>query len=305
MIDEGMIILIIGLAGLLGGTTNYFLNYDSKLKTTDCWIKFGASVFLSICAAITVPLFLQILSNNLLDTLSLKNTLIFAGFCILAAFFSHRFLHDLYSQVRNLKNKVEQQQRETRSVLQQSDKKAQEINKKVEELEESIEEVDVSETPAEIKSILEDNKDLDLTDDAIQKFLGALLAGKYALRTIDGLSRETKISKEKIKSILVYLKYHGFVEERISSNGKTFFRLLKNAVRVYSANYGVIGRFTDVTANINELLAKGINYGVATQAFLNVDDPAPGVKKVLKIHYRIQGKEKELIRNEGESFRIE
>src|ERR1700680_3611262 len=95
-----IVILIILGAGILGGVTNYFLIYEfsseqvsEPLISEKRWVNFWKSVLVSLCAAITVPLFLQIISNNLLQeqangTLPTKNYFILAGFCILAAFFS-------------------------------------------------------------------------------------------------------------------------------------------------------------------------------------------------------------------------
>ena len=113
MTNSAIIITIILLAGLLGGLTNFFMLYDGKLTSRENWIKFFAALFLSISASITVPLFLQILSNNLLDDMKFKNLLIFAGFCVIAGFFSKRFLEDLYTKLNNLNKKVDAVEKET------------------------------------------------------------------------------------------------------------------------------------------------------------------------------------------------
>lgn len=89
------IILIIIFAGLLGGVTNFFLMWNSEIKGRDMTMMFWKCILMGLCASFTVPLFLQVLPNTLLDItndMPAKNYLIIAGLCVLAAYFSKRFL---------------------------------------------------------------------------------------------------------------------------------------------------------------------------------------------------------------------
>jgi uncharacterized protein YoxC len=305
MTDNQIIIVIIFGTGILTGTTNYFLTCDLKLNTRENWVKFFASVFLSTCAALTVPLFLQILSNNLLDQASFKNKLIFTGFCILAGFFAKRYLDDLYAKIKNLEKKVDKQEEETDKKLSQTTKDTEAINKKVEDLEESIEEVEPDNISNEIKESLKSNADFSLTDIEVSDLIKSLYSPKYSSRTLSGISKESKIPVEALRPIMEHLKHFGFAETKIGSDGKAYWRLLKYPIKIYSANYGIAGNYTDVTPIINNMISKGDYHGVATQAFLGIDDPAPGILKKLKVHYRIHGKEKDFTVNEGDHFKIE
>jgi hypothetical protein len=102
-----------------------------------------------------------------------------------------------------------------------------------------------------------------------------------------------------------HLKYFGFAETKIGADGKTYWRLLKYPIKIYSANYGIAGHYADITSIINSMISKGEYQGVATQTFFKIPDPAPGIAKKLKVHFRIQGKEKDFTVNEGEIFKIE
>jgi hypothetical protein len=81
--------------------------------------------------------------------------------------------------------------------------------------------------------------------------------------------------------------------------------LLKHPIKIYSANYGIHGHYTDVASKIQQMIAEGDYQGVATQAFLGIQDPFPGKLKRLKIHYRSNGQEKAIEVKEGDTFIIE
>jgi hypothetical protein len=302
--NETIVAIIIG-AGLLTGTTNYFMTCDLKLKTSENWVKFFASIFLSTCASLTVPLFLQILSNNLLDQASFKSTLIFTGFCILAGFFARRYLDDLYAKLKNLENKVDKQEEETEKKLTQTAKDTEAVNKKVEDLEESIEEVEADNIPNEILESLKTDTTFNINDNEISDLIKALNSPKYSLRTLNGISKESKISLDRLRPFMDHLKHFGFAESKVGTDGKTYWRLLKYPIKIYSANYGIAGHYADVAPIIKKMISQGDYHGIATQAFLGIPDPAPGIVKKLKVHYRIHGKEKDFTVDEGDPFRIE
>ncbi len=305
MTNNETIVAIIFGAGFLTGITNYFITCDLKLKTTENWIKFFASIFLSTCASLTVPLFLQILSNNLLDQATFKNNLIFAGFCILAGFFARRYLDDLYAKLKNLENKVDKQDEETQNKLNQTAKDTEAVNKKVEDLEESTEETEAENIPNEITESLKKDSSFSLNDTEISDLIKALFSPKYSSRTLNGISKESKIPSDRLRPIMDHLKHFGFAESKVGTDGNTYWRLLKYPIKIYSANYGIAGHYTDATTAIKKMIAQGDYHGVATQAFLGIEDPAPGIVKKLKVHYRIHGKEKDFTVDEGDTFKIE
>jgi hypothetical protein len=296
------IAIIILTAGTLGGLTNFFLFYNFKLNCRENWIKLFAAVSLSLCASLTVPLFLQILSNNLLDNVNFKNALIFTGFCIVASFFSKRFLEDVYAKLNKLDRKVDETKHETNQKIENVSVKTERVIKKVEDLEESSEEPEeIDSIPTEIKdSILKYKANL-LADTELEKIVKALFSNNYSFRTLHGIANETSVAKEKVKEILTHLVDHGFAERKVGTEGKDLWRILKYPVRIYSASYGQV----DVTDKIKTLVAKGVYHAQVTFTTFGIEDPAPGVVKSLKIHCRIHGQERELIFHDGQMFRIE
>lgn len=301
---EIIIIIIIFGTGLFGGLTNYFMTFDKELDQRERTVKFIASIFLSVCASLTVPLFLQILSNNLLDTFSFKNYLIFAGFCILASVYSKRFLEDVYSKLEKLDKKVDSTRIETKEKVDNVSKKAEEAIKKVDDLEESIELIEDLEIPTGIKDSIMQIRNISFTNSEVETVVKSLISSKYSLRTIQGISKETEISTDKIKYLLDNLLEQGFIERKVGSNGKDLWRVLKYPIKIYSANYGAQGKIIDVTSKIKDVVSNNILEGPVSSAFLGVEDPAVNALKVLTIHCRVYGKEKELKFAEGHNFFI-
>jgi hypothetical protein len=229
------LLLIITGSGLLGGLTNFFLLYDSESKNEVIWINLIKSILLSLCASITVPLFLQIISNNLIDlptnnTFPGKNYLILAGFCVLAAVYSKRFLEDLYSKV----NKAEAKAEEAKKVAKEAEKyiesnledeqneqgtistksnptKSEVIKKKIESIGDILD--------IDINTYLRDNAEIE-----IKSVLNNLQNSKYRDRSIQGISKSTNINPNHVAVILKAFLHVNIVSE-IRWYGKIFYRL--------------------------------------------------------------------------------
>ena len=210
MTHIGVIITIIISAALLGGLTNFLIVFKSTDATEEKWVNFFKSILVSLCAASTVPLFLQIISNNLLDVLPNsiypdKNYFILAGFCVLAAFFSKRFLEDLYEKV----NRAEQ--------------KADQAKQQVENLENKNQEVDnetINEKIVDIKTFKTKH-----TQEDIKTVVGAIIRSKYSWRTESGIVESTGFDKAKVEDILNLLLSAGLAESRIGMSGKTLWKI--------------------------------------------------------------------------------
>ncbi len=96
-----ILIAIAIIAGALGGVGNYFM-LDLKLDSTTNIMK---PIILGIIAAAVLPLFLKLVSSNILDfveeNLQYKNYFNFMSLCLLAALFADVFLQGIYAKVFN------------------------------------------------------------------------------------------------------------------------------------------------------------------------------------------------------------
>lgn len=97
-LSDGFMFLILGImiiSGILGGLVNFFLSEYHKPPVCKAVI---GDCLLGIVSALTVPLFLNMISSNLLTVAPNKpvNLFIFNGICLLFALFSCRLKENVY-----------------------------------------------------------------------------------------------------------------------------------------------------------------------------------------------------------------
>ncbi len=92
-LDNYMLLLLVVMviAGILGGLANYFMRGKDSTATGKEMIKYA---LLGIVAALTVPLFLYMISSDLLSVAKSRpiDLFVFAGFCLVFVLFSRLFL---------------------------------------------------------------------------------------------------------------------------------------------------------------------------------------------------------------------
>lgn len=177
-----IILLIIILSGILGGIVNFFISQspDRKADKKSCW----GYVALGIVAAFVVPLFLNMISSNLLELGQSKplNLFILCGFCLIAAVFSRNFLESVYSKIIQQVKKAENDAREVK---------------------EAASEPDEAETNKSSIMQLEQQR-VKLSESEI-KVLSAFGTGKYNFRSFSGIKNETDLAKEIVQDSLISL----------------------------------------------------------------------------------------------------
>jgi hypothetical protein len=104
------IVGIILLAGIFGGLVNYFTLYNQKEAGSNR--KCREAVLVGIAASFLVPLFLSMISSDLIVNCRTddKYYFVFAGLCLFAGIFSRRFINSIgkkiLDQVEMAKEKV-------------------------------------------------------------------------------------------------------------------------------------------------------------------------------------------------------
>jgi predicted DNA-binding transcriptional regulator len=183
MVRSFIILLIIMLAsGIFGGFINYFMNNEENKK---------ASIIYGIGASLMVPLFLNMISSNILDKIwgSELNPyhFVFTGVCIVAAISSRAF-------IKNISSRIFKDIEETK-------KEVSNVKGSVNQILDSFTEVDHEE---EIKEQLSDDQ---------KKVLTEMARGKMVLRTIKGIAKETQLSPESVNHAISDLTSKGFVRQ--------------------------------------------------------------------------------------------
>jgi hypothetical protein len=99
---ESYLLLLLGImlsTGVLGGIANYFLSERAAGFALKALLR---HVVLGVVAAFTVPLFLNMISSDLLAMAKSRpiDLFVFAGFCLLFVLFSRRLMDNLSDRLR-------------------------------------------------------------------------------------------------------------------------------------------------------------------------------------------------------------
>ena len=183
------LLAIMTLAGSFGGLINYFIERrDSREKSSIL-----RSLVVGIGAAYMVPLFLNMISSDLMQQLDQDTgkLLVFVGFCLIAAVSSSAF-------IRSLSDKVL--------------KEAQEAKRVSKELKDAMTPILLRETEAAPEEV-RPGKRLEAAsfDPETSQILFALASGKQAWRTVEGLHEQTGLDAGPIKTHLQNLLQGGYV----------------------------------------------------------------------------------------------
>lgn len=210
------LILLLGImvaTGLLGGLANFFLN---ERDSGTPWRTAGKHMVLGVVAALTVPLFLNMMSSHLLEATRLKSSelFVFAGFCLLYVVVTRRFFENIAA---NLVRQVEQVRREVKH-LQYSGERAPLPASALPPLR-SEPEAAPEPAPASI---------VELPRNAVSfgdiELMRAVAEGNAIYGANTGLAAKTTLPKDQVAPRLAALKAMGLIESKIDE---------RNVVRWY------------------------------------------------------------------------
>jgi hypothetical protein len=201
-------------AGTLGGVINYYQAIGSspeqpkESSATPFKPRMPHRVVIGIGAAFLVPLFLNMISSDLL--LACKETptklLVFAGFCLVASISSSAFIRSLSDRL-----------------LEQAARSAEEANRGVEEVKTDLEPIKAKATEPDAgassgsRQVLPANEVPGLG--VGQRVLRALCETEFAFRSVEGISRSTGIARKELEVILNSLAQDGLVRDTPTEDG--------------------------------------------------------------------------------------
>lgn len=204
--------------GLLGGIINFFISQKKKYKSQrSFWMDLIKSVIVGIGAAILVPLFLNMVSSDLLERTRNDDYsyFVFAGFCLIAAITSYKFIGSISEQVL---------------------KTASEAIDKAEKLEKNLEPIIAKETEQEVANELKcEREDILFSEDDSEeiKILKAITFSKYTYRTLNGLIRTTKLDLAIVNEKLVALIDEGYVKQALRNKCLRFYITEEGRKKIY------------------------------------------------------------------------
>lgn len=198
MLDNYMLLIlgIMIITGVLGGVANYYMS-DRRAETAKNEV-FKYTI-LGIVAALTVPLFLNMISSNMLEVARSRpiDLFVFAGFCLMFVVFSRRFFENIANR---LLQQVEQVRREVSQI-----KEAAAVDSTLTEPKTAEQQTSAKPDPA--KGALTYN-DVEL--------MRTISEGKFVYGSISELAGETSSTKEIVTERLSVLKSMGLIELKIN-----------------------------------------------------------------------------------------
>ena len=196
-----IILLIMIAAGVLGGVANYFLRDRQQESSPQDWAKYS---ILGVIAALTVPLFLNMTSSNLLEAARTRpvDFFVFAGFCLIYVVASRRVFENAANK---LLGQVDQMKREMVQIKQQRQEVA--LSALREEPAVAADTPLPAVKPEVIKESLSYN-DIEI--------LRALSEDSYVYGNLAGLTDKTGLARDLVSSRLTVLKSLGLIETRIN-----------------------------------------------------------------------------------------
>lgn len=192
-----IILAIMVVAGILGGIANFFLSDRLAEMGRRDWIKYPV---LGVVAALTVPLFLNMISSTLLEGARTKpiDFYVFAGFCLMYVVASRRLFENV---ALRLLAQVDQVKREMSHLKQH--KQQEPVAALREEKMEPIK----TETRAEPKESLSYN-DVEL--------LRAMSEESFVYGNLAALCDKTGLARDFVSQRLTVMKTLGVIETRIN-----------------------------------------------------------------------------------------
>ena len=207
MIDPlWQIIGVILSAGAFGGLVNFYLSKSDDVPPPTK----SRSIVVGLAASFLVPLFLNMISSNLIDVIKGGDTsklLVLLGFCLVAAISSTAFIRTISDRVL--------------TEAKQAKEAAREATAQVAQVQEDIQPIVAKETEQDETTNFAAASGTAPTGE--DKLLRALAGGKWALRSQSGLAKETQLSSGDVARLLHDLGKRGLVDKRATKNGTRWF----------------------------------------------------------------------------------
>ncbi len=198
---------IMMLSGVVGGYTNFL----SEQKSNPEQASKRKSISSGVCAAFLVPLFLNMISSDLIKPpggntpfVYMYNYLVFTGFCLVAAISSRAFIQTLTDRILN-------EVKETKQRVETTQNEIEKVKSTVEPLAEKETETEVGEGLTHVKNLvgMDPNK---------KKILESLTK-KYTFRSLSGIASDTQMNTEEINTCLNNLIKEGMIGQAYRKKG--------------------------------------------------------------------------------------
>lgn len=214
-----LIAIVMLVAGILGGIINFYM-VDKKTESPLPWWQHA---IIGIGAAFMVPLFLNMISSSLIDTIrgtngtpgDLSKIFVLSGFCLVASISSRAF-------IRTISQKVLQEIQDTKRVAEEAKAEAGEAKVEAGEAKAVVApfvEEEASEESSGIVDSEEQARDVPLSDDEKQ-ILKMMISSRFSMRSISGLAKDTNLDNAKVNAAISSLLDKSLIVQGQSTAGQ-------------------------------------------------------------------------------------
>ena len=198
-----VILLIIVLGGSLGGLVSAFISEDADVTWAFCLRR----MVIGLGAAFLVPLFLNMISSNLLEQAKTTPSayLIFGGFCIISAVSSKVFISSISDRlIRQVK----------------------EVEEKLRAVKESVEPILIKEKEPETRAQFATRSEPQSpVSESERSILQALNNGAYSMRTLDGIAKDMSLDFNVVSGYISQLQARGLASKIVGDDKRSFWYL--------------------------------------------------------------------------------
>jgi len=240
------LVFIMLLAGAVGGLINHFLIQEINPEYKFAWVK---NVLVGIGASFLVPLFLNMISSNLIESIrgndksegSPANYFVFAGFCLIAAISSRAF-------IKTISDKLLTEVKEAKAEAKAAKEEAKEAKKEASEVRENVEPIIEKESEPEIdqnadedifksSAFPESATDIeDKSDEYKKKVIDAIGTSRFTYRSASKIAKEMNLNTASCRAILGRLEQAGLVATKTSKTGSPLYYLTPEGFREFTGS---------------------------------------------------------------------
>ena len=201
------------ISGILAGLTNVFLSENQKPRVLQAIL---GHCLLGIAAAFTVPLFLNIISSNLLVTAQKNpiNLLVFNGICLIFAFVLCRFKEVAFIKPSQ---KTDKEEKDKTIIIPVKTDYGFETSQ---------------------RESLRNKMNLSGMSASKLKILGAIAGKKHGHTSLVSLLKDPELINEKVNETLSSLMANGFVEQKLNKENKLLLYLTPKGNRILEKAFG-------------------------------------------------------------------
>jgi DNA-binding MarR family transcriptional regulator len=208
--SDGYMFLILGImiiSGILGGLANFFLSEYHKPRIFKAVI---GDCLLGIVSALIVPLFLNMISSNLLTVAYKKpvNLFIFNGVCLLFALFSCRLKENVFNKRFQATGRITRDSGNAAPVETEHD-------------------LDIGG-----RKVSKDRLGRAGISEGELKILRVMASGNPVHQSLVGLLKDPELEKEPVNETLSFLMAKGLVEQKLNTENKLRLYLTPKAKQI-------------------------------------------------------------------------